>query len=92
LSFLFLVGVSLFVLRRKYPDTERPFKVPLYPLTPVVFCLACGYLAYSSITYAASQQAVHVSLVVMAAGLVALLVLKVRNAKARLPAVDVSYD
>ena len=87
-SFLFLVGVSLFVLRRKYPDTERPFTVPLYPLTPVVFCLACGYLAYSSVTYAASQQAVHVSLVVMAAGLVALLVLKVRSAKAPPPAPD----
>jgi APA family basic amino acid/polyamine antiporter len=89
-SFLFLVGVSLFVLRRKYPDTERPFKVPLYPVTPVVFCLACGYLAYSSITYAASQQAVHVSLVVMAAGLVALLVLKARNAKARPAATDIA--
>jgi amino acid transporter len=82
-AFLFLVGVSVFVLRRKHPDTVRPFTVPLYPFTPMVFCLACAYLTYSSVTYAASQQAVHVSLVVMAAGLVALLVLNLRTARPR---------
>jgi amino acid transporter len=82
-AFLFLVGVSVFVLRRKYPDTVRPFTVPLYPFTPMVFCLACAYLTYSSVTYAASQQAVHVSLLVMAAGLVALLVLNLRRARPR---------
>jgi len=82
-AFLFLVGVSVFVLRRKHPDTVRPFTVPLYPFTPMVFCLACAYLTYSSVTYAASQQAVHVSLLVMAAGLVALLVLNLRRARPR---------
>ncbi|HBI82654.1 MAG TPA: amino acid permease [Alcaligenaceae bacterium] len=72
-SFLFLVGISLFVMRVKDPAVERPFKVPLYPITPVLFCLTCGYLAYSSVTYAVSKNAVHVSLWVMALGLVALL-------------------
>ena len=80
-SFLFLVGISVFVLRGKYPSTERPFSVPLYPMTPALFCLACAYLTYSSVTYAASQQAVHVSLLVMAAGLVALLVLRMTTGR-----------
>lgn len=70
--FLFLVGLSLFVLRVKDPATERPFKVPLYPLTPVLFCLTCAYLTYSSVTYAASKNAVHISLIVMGIGVVAL--------------------
>ena len=71
-AFLFLVGISLFVMRVKDPQTERPFKVPLYPLTPIVFCLTCGYLTYSSVTYAISKGAVYISLVVMAVGVVAL--------------------
>ena len=41
---------------------------------PLVFCAVCAYLFYSSVTYAASRNAVHVSLLVMAAGVVALVV------------------
>jgi len=70
--FLLLVGLALFVLRVKDPATERPFKVPLYPFTPILFCATCAYLTYSSITYAASKNAVHISLIVMGLGVVAL--------------------
>lgn len=49
--FLFLVGVSLFVLRRREPERHRPFRVPLYPVTPALFCLTCAYLFYSSVAY-----------------------------------------
>ena len=76
--FLLLVGLSVFILRRKDGLSHRPFKIPLYPLTPLVFCGACGYLGYSSATYAASQSAVHVSLGVMTAGLLALLVMRLK--------------
>ena len=70
--FLFLVGVSVFVMRVRDPKADRPFKVPLYPFTPILFVLTCAYLTYSSVTYAASKGAVHISLVVMAIGVVAL--------------------
>jgi amino acid transporter len=73
-AFLFLVGVSLFVMRVKDPQAERPFRVPLYPLTPILFCLTCGYLTYSSVTYAISKGAVYISLLVMAVGVVALVI------------------
>jgi len=79
-SFLLLVGLAIFRLRAVDRRAERPFRVPLYPLTPVVFCAACAWLAYSSITYAASRNAVHVSLIVMAAGVVALLFTGARGA------------
>ncbi len=49
--FVFLVGVSLFVLRRRDPATPRRFRVPLYPLTPAVFSAAAAYLCYASLAY-----------------------------------------
>jgi amino acid transporter len=70
-TFLLLVGIALFILRRTQPQAERPFRVPFYPLTPIVFCAACAWLAWSSVSYAASRNAVHVSLIVMATGVVA---------------------
>ena len=78
-TFLLLVGIALFRLRAADGGRERPFRVPLYPVTPIVFCAACAWLAYSSITYAASRNAVHISLIVMAVGVVALLLTRIRG-------------
>jgi APA family basic amino acid/polyamine antiporter len=74
-TFLFLVGVSVFILHNRPFQGER-FDVPLYPLTPLLFCASCAYLAYSSTNYAASQNAVHISFAVMAVGVVALVILE----------------
>lgn len=49
--FFLLVGVSLFVLRRRDSGTPRPFRVPLYPLLPLLFCTTCTYMLYSSLAY-----------------------------------------
>jgi len=49
--FFLLTGVSVFVLRRRAPAQPRPFRVPLYPLTPLVFCASCVYMLYSSLAY-----------------------------------------
>ncbi len=49
--FFLLVGIALFVLRRTESNVERPFRVPLYPLTPILFCLTSLYLLYSSLAY-----------------------------------------
>ena len=49
--FILLTGISLFVLRRKESGIARPFRVPLYPVTPILFCLASDYLLYSSLAY-----------------------------------------
>jgi len=49
--FFLAVGVALFVLRRREPDAERPFRVPLYPLLPAIFCLTSAYLLFSSLAY-----------------------------------------
>ncbi|HEX2269616.1 MAG TPA: amino acid permease, partial [Pyrinomonadaceae bacterium] len=49
--FFFFAGLSLIVLRVREPEVERPFRVPLYPLTPLVFCAACAYMLQSSLAY-----------------------------------------
>ncbi len=49
--FFLLTGISLFVLRRKDRGITRPFPVPLYPVTPILFCATCAYLLYSSLAY-----------------------------------------
>jgi amino acid transporter len=49
--FFLLAGVSLFVLRAREPNTPRPFKVPFYPILPIIFCAACAYMLQSSLSY-----------------------------------------
>ncbi|MBO3745519.1 amino acid permease [Streptosporangiaceae bacterium NEAU-GS5] len=41
-----LVGVGVIVLRQKRPDLPRSFHTPLYPLTPILGVLGCGYLIF----------------------------------------------
>lgn len=49
--FLFLSTMSIFVFRYQYDKSELPYRVPLYPLTPILFLLACGYMLYSSLAF-----------------------------------------
>ncbi|HBB31899.1 MAG TPA: amino acid permease, partial [Cyanobacteria bacterium UBA9273] len=69
--FFLLTGVSLFVLRVREPRVPRPFRVPFYPLTPILFCLICGYLLYSSVVY--TDFGALVGVAVVAAGVPLLL-------------------
>jgi amino acid transporter len=54
--FFLLVGLALFRLRHIDGARERPFRVPLYPVLPAVFCLSCGYMLWSSLSYVGSQH------------------------------------
>jgi amino acid transporter len=75
-----LSGISLFVLRQREPDIERPFKVPLYPLTPLIFCAVCAYMLWSSLNYVYSKElgglnAAWIGVLVLAVGGVILMLL-----------------
>lgn len=50
-GFMFLSGLALIVLRIRMPDVPRPFRVPLFPLLPMLFCIASAAMVYSSIDY-----------------------------------------
>jgi amino acid transporter len=78
-GFLVLVGIGFFILRFRYAHVARPFKVPLYPILPIAFIATCGYLFYSSVTYAQSQNAVKWSFYVMGVGLVAWVIARLKK-------------
>lgn len=71
--FFVLTGVALFVLRRKDPSAHRPFRVPLYPLTPLVFIVTSGYLFYASLRHTGVGALVGVAVLIV--GAVVMLVL-----------------
>jgi amino acid transporter len=47
--FFLLTGVAVLVLRWKDPHQERPFRVPLYPFTPLLFCACCAAMLCGSV-------------------------------------------
>ncbi|MFF4581156.1 amino acid permease [Streptomyces sp. NPDC001389] len=41
-----LVNVAVIILRRTKPDMPRTFKVALFPVTPILGAVACGYMMF----------------------------------------------
>ncbi len=81
--FFMLSGIALLVLRWRDPERPRPFRVPLYPVLPLIFIAMCAYLLYSSIMYAQSKNAGYVALVVMISGAAVLLAMRLRDSRSR---------
>jgi len=49
-TFFLLCGIALFVFRAR-EGAPPSFRVPLYPVIPIVFCAVCAYMLYSSVNY-----------------------------------------
>jgi APA family basic amino acid/polyamine antiporter len=58
---------AVFVLRRKMPDTPRPYKTLGYPLIPVVFVLVAFWLTINTLVARPVESAT--GLVLIAIGL-----------------------
>jgi amino acid transporter len=65
--FMALVGFSLFIFRWREPDRQMPFRVPLYPLLPIVFCATALYLVHASVAY--TGVGALVGLAILASGI-----------------------
>lgn len=85
--FLLLVGVSVFVLRRREPAVDRPYRVPGYPVTPLLFCLGCGIMVYSSLAYAVANRSWEAlwSIAILLVGLLIGIAMSFCKPYARLP-------
>jgi len=62
-AFYLATAVAVVVLRFKEPQTERPYRVTGYPVTPLVFAAVCVYLIYSSATYKPLNAAISCGIV-----------------------------
>jgi amino acid transporter len=62
-GFFFLTGLAVIVLRRREPATARPYRVPGYPVTPLVFCASSAYMVYGSVSYAPFESLAGVAIV-----------------------------
>jgi amino acid transporter len=71
-TFFLLTALTLFVFRRRDPQSAA-FRVPLYPVVPIAFCIACVYMLYSSVNYVRFAVefgvAVFAGLIIMALGI-----------------------
>jgi APA family basic amino acid/polyamine antiporter len=64
-AFLFLVGLALPILRWREPGRTLPFRVPLYPFTPALFCLSCLYMLHASLAYTGNGAFIGLGVVVV---------------------------
>jgi len=64
-SWLFaaLAAASVFVLRRRRPDAPRPFRVPGYPLTPVLFIAAAVAIVLNTVVARPVQALIGLGIV-----------------------------
>ncbi|QJU60233.1 amino acid permease [Sphingomonas sp. AP4-R1] len=64
LVFFNALGVaSVYVLRRKLPDMDRPYRVPGYPLVPAAFLIVSAGLMLSTLATAPTRAIVGIMLV-----------------------------
>lgn len=63
--FLLLVGISVFILRKKHPR-PRTFSVMFYPVTPIIFCAAAAFMLYSSLVYTGTGALIGVLVLCLA--------------------------
>lgn len=65
-TFFLLCTIALIVLRQREPNVPRPFKVPFYPVLPLLFAACCAYMLWSSLAYV--RVGALVGVVVLAVG------------------------
>ena len=58
-----LGALSIFVYRRKHPEEPRPFRVPGYPVTPLLFVAAATALVLNTIVAQPVRAAIGITMV-----------------------------
>jgi amino acid transporter len=67
-----LVGISVFVFRIREPGRVLSYRVPLYPITPIIFIATCLWMLYSSLVYTGAGALFGVAVLAVGAPLLLL--------------------
>ena len=65
--FYALGAMSIFVYRRRRPTAKRPFSVPFYPFTPLLFILAAAAIVLNTFIVQPGRAAVGLAVVLLGA-------------------------
>jgi APA family basic amino acid/polyamine antiporter len=65
--FYALAAASIFVYRKRMPDAVRPFRVPFYPITPLLFIAAAGALVINTMVTQPGLAAIGFGIVLLGA-------------------------
>jgi APA family basic amino acid/polyamine antiporter len=64
-AFYGLGALGIFALRRRFPDAPRPFRVPGYPITPVLFVASAALLVLNTIITQPTRAAAGIAVVLL---------------------------
>lgn len=64
-AFYALAAAAIFYYRRREPDALRPFRVPGYPWTPLVFILTAAAIVLNTVFLRPGQTAIGIGLVLL---------------------------
>ena len=65
--FYALGAMSIFVYRRRHPAANRPFSVPFYPVTPLLFILSAAAIVLNTFIAQPGRAAVGLGVVFLGA-------------------------
>jgi basic amino acid/polyamine antiporter, APA family len=58
-GFIALVAIALIVLRKRGATAKATYRVPLFPVTPILFALSSGAMVYAAIAYALQNRSIE---------------------------------
>jgi len=70
-AFFLMTGLGLIVLRVRDPKTPRPFRVPLYPVTPLLFSASSAYMLWASLVHTGFGALVGIAVLLIGVPLLA---------------------
>ncbi len=63
--FYALATSTIFVFRKKYPDSERPYRAFGFPIVPILFLLVAGWLLINTVITAPTQALTGIFLILL---------------------------